>query len=446
MSSPASASASPAASSSPARKPLLRKLGRALGTLVVGAALALLAAFASNHLAHPAPRAAALPWRALLALGLVAGPAWLLVSRLRPAPARPAHARLARARLAPWLALAASLALFFTWLGRDDAAFVLHEEHPLLRSDFPEAAATHALVLRYSKRAPGSLHDEFPAGTLVFPSLSDTAESREAWSTFLTAQREPIQARWEELAPVRAWFAELAAAPALADLTAELSDPIPAFGPLRGVARATAAQASLLALEGRRDEAVDLLLPVLRVGEKLEPHARTLVRRMIAVVLQRQALAALAFVLDQGPISDATRARLAAALRPHQDPAEGARLLLLCEYPLSSRTLLAWHPAALAPDDSPRLFAAFGSLLFTPRATVNDLGDLLHAQADAAAVRDLAEMKRLAADTHDLPPLRRASKNAGGRLLIGFVLPAYSKVVETYWQTHDERAALLARL
>lgn len=424
--------------------PPLSRLGRALGTLVIAACLALLATFAYDHLVHPTPRSAPFALRLLLALGLVAGPACLLLARFR----------VTRLRLVPWLALAASLTLFFTWLAKDESRLAHETDHPQLRSDFTEAAATHALVLRYSKNVPGSLHDSVPPTELRFPALSAEPPVRDAWLAYLETHRDAIHARWEEIAPLRAWFDELAAAPALADLTTAPSDPIPAFGPLRAVSQTASAQAALLALDGRRDEAVALLLPVFSAGQKLEVHARTLLRRMVAIVIQGQALATLTFVLDQGDIDSATRARLAEALRPHQDPAEGARLLLLSEYALSSRLIQSLSRASLATTlDYAQADAASGPshpgarFFFNPVATANQLGDLMHAGAEAAARRDHEEMRRIGAEAEALASsTRRASKNIGGRLLIAMVMPAFSKVTERYWQVHDERLALLARL
>lgn len=421
------------------RRERLRQISGALLGLLVGLLLVAIAATAYDYLAAPSPRAAALPLRLLLVTGFLLGPLWWLWPRFGGAR-RPAAAT---------FALAASLALFGGWLVRDETEFAHDTGHSLLPSDFPEAAVTHGLVLRYSKNVPGSLLDTLPTTDLVFPPLStQQPEHRPAWLAFLTDNRDAIQHRWEQLAPLRAWYDELAAAPALADLTADIADPIPAFQPLRAVSQASAAQASILALDGRRDEAVALLLPVLAAGQKLEVHARTVVRRMLAIVIQRNALAALSFVLDQGPLEDATRQRLAVALHPHHDPAEGARLLILAEYPVSARVIRSMAPLALAAppaEAEPARPHLVGALLFNPVATGNALGDHFHALAAAAARRDFPAMDALS-ERLSAPTQRFVVKNYAGRRIVAMITPAFAKVAESYWLAHDERAALLARL
>ncbi len=424
-------------SPAPPRSSRLRLFRRVFGALLATGCLLVLAVFAYDYLVHPTPRSAPSPLRALLALGLLAGPACLLYTRLRPA----------RHRAAPWLAFAASLALFGIWVTRDDATLVHDLDDPRLRSDFPEAAATHALTLRYSRHAPDSLHDTVPHLSLRFPTLSSQASDRENWQTFLSTHGETLRSHWEELAPLRVWIDELAAAPRLGDLAENFSDPLPDTRALRAVARAAAAHASLLALEGRRDEAVEILLPVLITGDRLEADARTLVRRMTAILLHSQTLSALTFVLDQGPLEDdTTRARLAAALAPHQDAAEGARLLLLCEYALTARVLTAYGQRSLSSRD---LGLSDHELpfrpLFNPKATINQLGDLLHALAEAAARRDLETIDQAGEAVTSNPPLM-LGKNMVGRVLIGLGLPGYNSLAKRYWETHDTRVALLARL
>lgn len=416
-----------------------RRLARALGIFLLTALLALLVLFAHDYWTLPTPRSAPRGVRLLVGLGFLVGPAWLLWTRFRP---------VRRAAAAPWLLAAASLGLFGAWLARDDDTLAYPTDHPALRSDFPGAAATHQLTLRYAKNFPGSLHDTVPRWSLVLPALGEKPADREKWTAFISANRPAIETRWTDLAALRAWIDELAAQPALADLTDDLSDPILGFGPLRATSQAASAQAALLALDGRRDEAVALLLPLLSAGQKLEVHARTLVRRMIAIITQRNALDGLRFVLDQGPLSDATRARLAAALQPHRDPAEGARLLLLCEYAIGARLVRELGPAAMADGANlrPPALHRLGHFFYNPIATANLLGDFLHPAADAAARRDLAGLDHIADPARNTSATRFVGKNAGGRLLVAMILPAFSKVAESYWKAHDERAALLARL
>jgi hypothetical protein len=419
----------------------LRRFGRATLTLLLALLLLLVGVFAYNYLRHPATGSASTGIRVLLACLFVAGPAWILFARFCPAH-RPAL---------PRLALIASLALFLGWLATDDATIRHDPDHPALRSDFPEAAATHALVLRYSKDAPDSLYDTFTASKILLPSLDADPVKREKWTAFITENRAAIETRWNELQALRNWFDEMAAAPRLGDLLTNFDDPIPAFAPMREVARFASAQACLLALEGRNDEAVALLIPVFDAAQKLEANARTLVRRMVAIVLQRQTLSALEYVLDQGELSAATRDELSRVLRPSlQDPAEGARLLCVAEYGIQSNLLLSPRLHQLGYEENSRSLsiAPTASFFFyNPKATVNRAGDILHAMAEAGAKRDAIARQNLDeqiwANRH---PSRFLAKNLIGTQLIELSLPAYNKVIESYWSVHDRRQALLARL
>ncbi len=419
----------------------LRRFGRAIVTLLLALLLLLVAVFAYNYLRHPATGSASTGIRVLLASLFVAGPVWILFARFLPA----------RRLALPRLALIASLALFLGWLATDDTTIRHDPDHPALRSDFPEAAATHALVLRYSKNTPGSLHDTFTASKLIFPELNADPAKREKWTAFLTKNRAGIETRWSELQALRDWFDEMAAAPRLGDLTTTFDDPVPAFGPMREVARFASAQASLLALDGRRDEAVALLIPVFDAAQKLEANARTLARRMVAIMLQRQTLSALEYVLDKGELTATTLNELSRILRSSfQDPAEGARLLCLAEYGIQSDLLLSPRLHQIDFGANPRSLniARLASFfLYNPKATVNRAGDILHAMAEAGANRDARAMK----DFEDkiwanFPPSRFLAKNLVGTQLIDLALPAYNKVIEAYWGIQDRRQALLDRL
>lgn len=419
----------------------LRRLGRATVTLLLALLLLLIAVLAYNYLRHPATGSASTGIRVLLAGLFLAGPSWIVFTRFVPAR-RPAM---------PRLALLASLALVLGWLATDDATIRHDPDHPALRSDFPEAAATHALVLRYSKGAPDSLHHTFTPSRLVFPELGTDPGKREKFTTFITQNRAAIQTHWTELRPLRNWFDEMAATPLLGDLTTNFDDPIPAFAPMREVARFASAQACLLALEGRSDEAVALLIPVFDAAQKLEVNARTLVRRMVAITLQRQVIGALEYVLDEDKLTAATSDDLSRMLRSSlQDPAEGARLLCLAEYGIQSDLLLSPRLHQVDFGDNPRSLniARTASFFFyNPKGTVNRAGDILHAMAEAGANRDALAMQnweeQIWTTRH---PSRFLAKNLVGTQLIELSLPAYDKVIEVYWSVHDRRQALLARL
>jgi hypothetical protein len=95
-----------------------------------------------------------------------------------------------------------------------------------------------------------------------------------------------------------------------------------------------------------------------------------------------------------------------------------------------------------------RLTAALDCLspvLFNPRLTLNQMGDLYADWQELAAQRKLDQLDARWASFHreEIGP---SPKNLLGRLLLMETIPAYAKVTENYWKTADLRAALLARL
>lgn len=380
-----------------------------------------------------------------LSLFFLAGPLWVLGRRLRGLR-RPLPPSLAASAL-----LTAGVAVFLAWLAQDDETWRHSERPPALRNDFPEAAATHALTLRYSTTAPGSLSATLPRTKLSFPSGDHGPKNDAQWATFLEKNGVELDRLWVECAPLRAWIDELAAAPALGDLTDKFDSPILGFQALRLAGQTACARARQLVAEGRRDEAVEILLPVLAVGQKLEPHARTLVRRMISIVLRRQVQNTLASVLDGGAPSPATRARLARALASASNPAEQGRLLALSEYGILSRTLLDLRPEhvdafALGPSAARLALRPLFPLLYNPRRTANLAGDHFVAVGEAAARRDFKAVAALGEARFTGPAVSLPGKNHAGRLLLAMAAPAYEKVIESHWKAEDERLALLARL
>lgn len=353
-----------------------------------------------------------------------------------------------------WGRIAAGLcaaALALAWLARDDPAL----RHPVtleeLSPAFPGAERSYAVLMQYGKDHPLGRGFKAPMFKDPFPSL--TPDKPEAWRTTVLTRRAEFEAHWAALAPQRAWWAELAAFDRIADLMpARLDGEVISFQVFRSLSQNGLAIASLQALDGRGDDAVDTLLPILGVGRRLQPYSRALVRQMIGVVIEHMALSTASFVLDNSQPSPPARARLAAALQGG-DPAGGARHLFLTEYALSLGSI-GGSPAGDVLErmgtlnHQPALRCALNLLspfLYTPRATFNRLGDLYAGWGDGAAGRRPetldAGWKAFFADT-----ARPSPRNLLGRWVGIEMTPAYGKVAESYWRNQDQRAALLARL
>ncbi len=351
-------------------------------------------------------------------------------------------------------ALCALVGAAFVYLMWDDPVVRRPLTMDELAPSLPGDEATFQVFLRYAKNSPAAEAFKSPKSQpLVGRATTDIVAHPEKWAQFLREHRAEIEAGWFALAPVRAWWDELAAQPRIGDLTLPRPDaPIVAFQPVRTYTQFAVAIASLQALDGRGDEAMATVARLYDVARKFEPNARTLVRAMIAKVIQKMALQTAGFVLDHASVSPASRAALAAELSAAVAGSAGARRLILIEYAHFGPTLslfVGGSPGmAASPGDRflQRGIGLLGSVVVNPRATQNLVGDRYYAMAALAEGRRLGELEATKG------PINRDflggyhMKNLGGRLFADMAVPALSKVVKTYWDIDDLRVALLTRL
>ncbi len=347
--------------------------------------------------------------------------------------------------LAALSALAAGGFAFLIW---DDAEVLRPLTMDELAPALPGDQATHDLVLRYAKNSAAANAYKTPqAGVVALVSPRD----REKWVQHLRTHRVAIEAGWADLVHVRAWWDEMATHARLGDLTPPRFDaPIPAFHPLRSYSQHASAIAGLKALDGHGDEAADMMLKLYDVARKLEPNSRTLVRSMIAKVIQRMAMETTGFILDHTTVSTAKRAALAQALAAAAGGPAGVRRLVLMEYAYFQPTLSLYMNTRTDPGffgESPtlRVLGPFARVLVNPNTTQNFVGERYYTLAGDAEGRRLADF-----EAHTKAIDREMSgyriKNLGGRLFADMAMPAFSKVVKSYWEIEDARHALLARL
>jgi hypothetical protein len=344
------------------------------------------------------------------------------------------------------------LAPVLAYLAADDPVIRRPMTMEEIAPAFPGAEQSFEVLMRYGKthplgravRSPQRIFNPSPVG--YFPGGADKPE----WREWLLARRADVEADWAELAPVRAWWAERNTFDRISDLTPPRFDSeIITFSPPRSMTQLGCAIASLQALDGHGDEAIDTLLPIIQVGRKLQPSARTLVREMIAIIVERMSLQTAGFVLDHAAVSPAARARLAAALSAGGGGAPGARRLMAIDYAFSLNYALGKPFGTLiAPEGSTVRRLALNVIspfVYNPRATYNLYGDFVAEEQELVASRqlNLINPRGNAFFTHEARP---RFKNFAGVLLIGMAVPAMSKIAESYWYTQDTRTALLARL
>ena len=196
---------------------------------------------------------------------------------------------------------------------------------------------------------------------------------------------------------------------------------------------------------------------VYKVGARLEPSSRTLIRAMIAKSVQRSALEAAGFVLDHATVSAEARRSFARLLAEPAGGRAGARRLVLTEsagFFQSARgiaTFSTLSPRLPSRESWPLYIERCANTLIlkitlNPQATANRLNEAMEGCSFSAETRELGGLEgmeeKLDADLFG----HFQVKNLSGRLLIPMAVPHYAGLVRTYWETEDRRAALLKRL
>lgn len=349
------------------------------------------------------------------------------------------------------------LAPVYAYLATDDPVL----RHPLsveeLSPSFPGAEKSWEVLMRYGINHPLGKGFKGVPWEYSYYSPEDPKEY-ESFRKNLLKDRAQIEANWAKLAPERAWWAELNTFDRIGDLTpADWSSELIAIPPVRSVSQYVCPIAALQAIDGHGDAAIDTLLPILEVARKLEPSARTLIRPMVARVIQKITMDTAAFVLETTPVSGEARERLSAALTGGTRGEAGARRLIAVEYAfhsssdpesnhlgniLFSMNKFDWHgPRQLLR----KALNAVGPFVYNPRRTFNQYGDLIAETQELAAVRQeerMAEREKQFVDDLKRPRF----KNIGGALVLSMDFPPFHKVLENYWKREEQRDALAARL
>jgi hypothetical protein len=348
-----------------------------------------------------------------------------------------------------WLAAGTIL----VWLAWDDPVvrrpLTIEEVAPV----FDGAERSYGVIMEYGKQHPTEESKAFSSYKPKVQFSGARPDEPEKWVEYITKNRAALEADWAAIAPQRAWLDRLNAFDRLGDLTPpDIAADIPKFDVWRFLSQRTCAIASLQALDGRGDEAVATLLPMLEVGRKFETSSRTLVRLMIARVVQKLCYQTAGFILERGNPGAAARARLRAALDGGNGPA-GARRIVLIEYAHFMPTLakLSLTDAATAVDVGgasrlPRAFNLLTRLVFNPRATTNLYGDHAYELAALAETRDYGGFAVRQQAFTQASFQQGGMKNLGGRLMLNMAIPGYQKIIKTYWDIEDLRLALLGRL
>jgi hypothetical protein len=261
--------------------------------------------------------------------------------------------------------------------------------------------------------------------------------AQDEWRLYLVAHRDAIRATWEQSTGVHEWILALDKFPVIGDTASECDDYTPRAD-IVDIAYLHYAYAGLLSIDGRADEALAVLEPMLSVSRKLQPSARASSRFFLAENCRRSGQHAARFILKTSAPSAPALRGLAAALGDGRDVAAGSRVVIWQEYLTTAAKTDYWGQAILP-------HRIVGPFVYNPRATANLIGRQSARLAEAAVDGRGAGLRadQAALEKELLTP---AFKNPLGRYLAAAMWGRLGKLLKDLWSVDDDRRALLAEV
>lgn len=333
-----------------------------------------------------------------------------------------------------------------------------------------DPALTHPLTLQELVPAPATDAEASYQATLAFTKIGDQPAPRtqpnprhhlkhspvdkpDEWAKEIAAGRDKVGENFAAMAPAREWLAELDRFAEIGDMPGtDLGAPIINYSVFRQAGIALCDEAAALAQEGRGDDALELLRLLASVAVKLERHARSDMRILIAVNALRRTFATADHVLSTTPVSPEKKSEFAAAVAG-RDAALIRHRLAWLNYTMVTQVFLK-HPdnvlgGIIMDGGVDRFWARVLSwtrpLTVLPRNTSNLLAEF------SQAIERVLENPAVVNIASDGPLLYKrlqsaSPRNFGGRSLILIVAPSYKKLAENLRATEEARRALLSKL
>ncbi|MCF7689797.1 MAG: hypothetical protein K9N01_16015 [Cephaloticoccus sp.] len=332
------------------------------------------------------------------------------------------------------------------YLAVDDAAVIRTASIQEISPAFPGAEDSFEVLMRYGRSTAAA--QNFNPPPIIRSIVLKSNESGDEWRDALIKNRARLEAEWLALAPQREWWTELNRFDRIGDLTLPTSDAdIPSFTVFNTLSKRGWAMAGLLAIDGRGDEAIDALIPILQVGRKLQPSARTLVRMRMGITIEAGSIRTAEWILANAEVSPDAKARLAAALEGSGGE-KGARRLIMAEYAMEVGYYAELPFVTLIQVNNivPRTFVRIiKPFVFNRRATANLYTKHAYINQELAAKRSLKAKQPM---PKYLPTgsIRPTFKNYMGTMIINNLSFNPTNAVDSYWKNEDARADLHARL
>jgi hypothetical protein len=333
------------------------------------------------------------------------------------------------------------LAPVFVYLARDDA----QTRHAMSYADIspagPGMAESNAVLLQWSSKVIQNM--EIPHMPVAFNKAPKLFTPD--WWAWVRSHREEIDhAGWANT-KVRDWWAAWSTYPEVGDLSDGVDSPQVNWQPIRVYRQIIFAEATALAQDGRGDEAIEHLLPLIIGGAKLQPYSRTLKRSMTGISIRLSAIDAAESVLKEATVSAAMRSRLANALATGQGGEKMARRLVAVEFAYYHDQLS--DPLKRQEITGGRVWSALiGPVMLNPNRTLNLIGDLMLELQELAARKDYEGMAKACERYHAKVHARYSIKNVVGCVETLGKPKAFISIVTKYWAAEEKGAALIARL
>jgi hypothetical protein len=341
-----------------------------------------------------------------------------------------------------WGALALlGLVPVFVYLARDDATSPYLDTWKEFSTMTPKGKVGYEVVMRWPSGESYSNAFESPP---VLDRLKGKPGSAQ-WLAVIADNREEFDAAWTKLNPIRAWWAEWAAMSEIGDQFPRGDSPIISYKIMRAYARMTLVLAASLAQEGRGDEAIKLLLPLIEGAQKLEPSGQSVMRLSAARALLHIGLDAANHVLSLSPVSDSSKERLATLLASGSGGEPGVRRLVGMEFNVYLTRVFSRDVNA-EPITGGLLGSWLGPVLVNPNRTINGMSRAIEEAQEWAARRNALEAQRAFERLRPYPMEWRGIKNVFGRHIVLIYDHYFYEAIKSYWQIEDERAALIKRM
>jgi hypothetical protein len=309
-----------------------------------------------------------------------------------------------------------------------------------------EADERYRIVMWMAKDSPYSRVSELCISSTAATYLRLPAETKD-WSAYIEKYRDEILQAWEKDLLGREWVDAINAHPPAGVWPLRtFSDPLLQFLPIRASSSVRTARAYALALDGHRDEAFSLLVPLISVWQHLQRTGPGLVNGMIANVVLKNCYITSEEILKLGDISNETKTVLAETLNSAPTMRQVVRNGILGEYESMAGAVDAaqtmYSQQNLTQNQKLSLVSWYmPHLVSSPNLTKREIMHSLQRPCELAVARQLERLKAF-----EKAKPSWSLKNPAGMALLNMGTPSLAKVVEHWWQVEDLRLELLKQL